>query len=671
MTFLQPFILFALPLIALPILIHLINQNRHKTIHWAATMFLLQARKMSRGMARLRYLLIMLARMLAIAGLLFAISRPMAGGWLSLTAGSKPETTIIILDRSASMEELGEGSSLSKRETALQKLSTLIQEIGPQSQLVLFESVGESPVLMNSPRELMELPQTAGTSTSADLPALLTAVTEYIVTNETGRTDVWICSDLRQNDWNPSGGRWEPIRKQLSDREGVRLYLLNYPQAATDNLSVSVSKVHRRETGSGAELVMDLRLTRLPGTDAVQHVPVNIVINGARSLLEVQMTGAEVIRNGHVIPLADEAKSGWGRVEIPGDANPIDNIYNFVYSEPAVQKTVIVSDQTDIAELLRLVAETGTDRNLSYEASIVSSAAAATLPWKEAGLILWQAPLPTGLLTDQLRSYLDSGRSIIFFPPEVPDDAEFLGQRWKAWRTGPEAQSVMRWRTDADLLSNTQSGAPLPVGELKVRRHCEIEHTDATQLSGLADGTPLLLRANSGQGRAYFCTTLPRSSDSSLTDNGIVLYVMIHRALADGSAKLGSARQLESGTATVDAMNWEPLDELTAAQLVSQRSANAGLYTSGEGVSIAVNRPLLEDSPATLSDEMLEQLLGGINYTTIADEAGSTTALASEVWRTFLMVMIAALLVEAVLCIPERGDLPRQAAANPASPQTV
>ena len=91
MTFLQPFILFALPLIALPILIHLINQNRHRTIPWAATMFLLQARRMARGMARLRYLLIMLARMLAVAGLIFAVSRPMAGGWLGLTTSGAPE----------------------------------------------------------------------------------------------------------------------------------------------------------------------------------------------------------------------------------------------------------------------------------------------------------------------------------------------------------------------------------------------------------------------------------------------------------------------------------------------------------------------------------------------------------------------------------------------------
>ena len=82
MTFLNPIWLLALPLIALPILIHLLNQRRHRTINWGAMQFLLFGKRMSRGMARLRQVLIMGARMLAIAGLIFAICRPLSSGWI-------------------------------------------------------------------------------------------------------------------------------------------------------------------------------------------------------------------------------------------------------------------------------------------------------------------------------------------------------------------------------------------------------------------------------------------------------------------------------------------------------------------------------------------------------------------------------------------------------------
>ena len=68
MSFLQPMLLAALPLVALPIIIHLINQRRYQTIRWAAMMFLLAANRMSRGYARLRQWLIMAFRMAAIAG---------------------------------------------------------------------------------------------------------------------------------------------------------------------------------------------------------------------------------------------------------------------------------------------------------------------------------------------------------------------------------------------------------------------------------------------------------------------------------------------------------------------------------------------------------------------------------------------------------------------------
>ena len=117
MSFLQPMLLAALPLVALPIIIHLINQRRYQTISWAAMMFLLAANRMSRGYARLRQWLIMAMRMAAIAALVFAVSRPLAGGWLGLAAGGRADTTIVLLDRSPSMQQAGAAARGSKLET--------------------------------------------------------------------------------------------------------------------------------------------------------------------------------------------------------------------------------------------------------------------------------------------------------------------------------------------------------------------------------------------------------------------------------------------------------------------------------------------------------------------------------------------------------------------------
>ena len=656
MTFLQPLILFALPLIGLPILIHLINQNRHKTIHWAATMFLLQAKRMARGMARLRYWLIMAARMLAVAGLIFAVSRPMAGGWLGLTAGSTPDTTIIVLDRSASMEQQGAGTSLSKRDTAIGKLVDLITNTGRNTKLLLFESTSVDPIELSSADDLDDLPRASATSTSADIPGLMQSVADYILTNETGRTDVWVCSDLRQTDWNPSGGRWDAIRTQLADRDGVRMYLLTYPTISPDNVSVSVSGVHRRESPAGAELVMDIKLARAAMEQEDKSVPLSIVINGARSTLDTQMTGPELIRNGHTIPIDRELKAGWGRIEIPGDTNNADNVFRFTYAEPAIQKTVVISDDSENAELLRLAASTAVDRSLTYDAEVFPIAGAAAIPWDETALILWHAPLPDGILLKQLSNFVESGRTVIFFPTESPGDKTAFGVTWGTWNESPTGEpfTVDRWRTDSDLLGNTLSGSPLPLGDITVSKYCSLDQEKATLLAQLPEGVPLLARAVTDQGAVYFCSTLPDYSHSTLADNGVVFFIMIHRALARGASVLGAARQLDAGMVSASQTNdWKPLDELSADVLISQRHLKAGLY-EGEEALFAINRPISEDSPNVVTEETLAQSMSGLSYTIIDDEAGSQSALANEVWRTFLIAMICALLIEALLCMPEK-----------------
>jgi Aerotolerance regulator N-terminal len=658
MNFLQPFILFALPLIGLPILIHLINQRRYRTVHWAATMFLLQAKRMARGMARLRYWLIMLARMLAVAGLIFAIARPMAGGWLGLTTGGAPELTIILLDRSASMEEIDPATGVSHRESSLIKLADLLSQFDSESRIVLFDSATDGSQELNVAADLTNLPSTAATQTSADIPRLLQSAVDYIVTNEVGRADVWICSDLRHNDWEPSGGRWNELRTQLQGRTGVRLYVLSSTDQASDNLSISVSGVHRRVSPEGAEVVMDIRVTRATPVTNSTTIPLTLTIDGATSSLQLELTGSEVIRNGHAIPVDADAQSGWGRIELPHDANPADNGYQFVYAEPAVRMTAVVSDDTEVAGYLRIAAGSAASRDLTYRTDVVSAAAASTIPWTDTALLLWQAPLPTGAEAELIANFVAEGRSVIFFPPDIPGGVEFFESSWGDWRDPEDHEffPVTRWKTDADLLANSQSGSPLPVGQLRTFRSCSIEQQRALVLAPLQSGPPLLSRIATDSGGVWFCSTLPTSDHSNLVSNGIVLYVMIQRALAAGAASLGAAGYRDCGFVSPDQVReWTAADDRSSDIPPSQRSLRGGVYQTGRQL-VALNRPLAEDRVEILSDDELSQTLSGLDFVQIRNATGSDDTLASEVWRTFLILMIVALLAEALLCVPGRSS---------------
>ena len=95
--------------------------------------------------------------------------------------------------------------------------------------------------------------------------------------------------------------------------------------------------------------------------------------------------------------------------------------------------------------------------------------------------------------------------------------------------------------------------------------------------------------------------------------------------------------------------------------LVSSRSFQAGLY-SLDDVRYALNRPLSEDSPQTVGGEVVDSLFEGLDFTRLTDAAGSSVSLASELWRMFLLIMIMALIAEAMLSLPERRSKTSSAA---------
>ncbi len=671
MSFLQPLLLAALPLAALPILIHLINQRRFQTIRWAAMMFLLAANRMSRGYAKLRQWLIMLFRVLAIAGLIFAISRPLASGWLGLTAGGRADTTIILLDRSPSMRQQGQGTVGSKLETGRQQLARTLNMLG-SSRWVLIESTSNLPREIESPDALLSLPNTEPASASADLPAMLQAAHDYVQANKSGRTEIWICSDIRQNDWNAESGRWATIRHSfLGFSQGVRFHLLAYPQVAAGNVAVRVTDVRRQQGGDSPELLVSLKLTREDtnptrerGSDDSRQrdpdeaslarrvsVPITFEIEGARSELTVEMTGAQFDLKDHRIPLERHKERGWGKVSIPADANSADNDFYFVFDQPLVRRAVIVADDANAARPLQLAAAISPDPALRCSAEVIGLEQLPTVEWDTVSLLLWQAPLPDSDATKSVQAFVDRGGQAIFFPPRTPSDNEFAGVKWQSWTESADGVAVETWRGDQDLLAHTQSGAALPVGPLEIWKYCSLagEHTPLATLKG---GASLLARVTSNRGGVYFCATTPAAGDSSFASNGVVLYVLVQRALAAGAAVLGNTRQLVAGDASGEQPTvWKQVAGAADA-LSTDFAFHGGVYSANERL-LAVNRAMAEDQAPVLADARVSELFQGLDFTRVDDKAGNLAALIQEIWRIFLVAMIVALIVEAALCLPK------------------
>lgn len=658
MSFLAPWLLFALPLAALPVIIHLIHLHRRRTIEWAAMMFLLAAQQMNRGYSRLRQMLILALRVLAVLGLIFLVARPLAGGWLGLTGGA-PDTVLVLLDRSASMEQQNLATGESKRSSAVKKIAQGIEAMfGSHTKVVLIDSASNDATMIEQPKALLDLPATQATDTTADLPTMMQSALDFVTKNQLGRTDIWIASDLRQADWNASSGRWEALRAAFAKLEAVRFHLIAYPQGADDNIAVHVDKVLRRESGDKAELLLDLKLTRYSPSPQPVDLPLQVIINGTRSTIKVTLKDNELVLQGQSVPIDKTVRRGWGRIELPADANLHDNAFHFVFDQPSTPLTAIVSDDPAVIEPLRAVVGSPSEPGRKQQVQVISTARASDIDWDKTALVLWQAPLPAAddILSQQLANHVANGRSLVFLPPATsPGDHAFLGLKWGTWKNTVKVDnetSVEWWRASDDLLANTRAGTALPVGETEVLRHCEISG-DGSPLARLASGDILVSRTASEQaGGAWFLGTLPGSSHSSLARDGIVLYAMLQRALAEGARTLGNAQQRDAAPGSLAGnYRWQ----LASGSSLPVSALEAGVYSADDHL-VALNRPRREDSPVLVSDDAVKELFAGLQFRRVDDQVENESALANEVWRTFLLLMALALISEAVLCLPSRKD---------------
>jgi hypothetical protein len=136
MSFLFPTLLaIGLPLVAVPLLIHLINLRRQQRIPWAAMQFLIESQRRNKRWIMLKQLLLLLARMGAIAVLVFMLAHlVLRNEWLSLL-GSGTTHHLVMLDDSYSMSDRWDNTSaLTEGKRAIQ---AIVDQAGQKSDTQL------------------------------------------------------------------------------------------------------------------------------------------------------------------------------------------------------------------------------------------------------------------------------------------------------------------------------------------------------------------------------------------------------------------------------------------------------------------------------------------------------------------------------------------------------
>jgi hypothetical protein len=658
MTFLQPSILWALPLILLPVIIHLLNRLRHRPRAWAAMQFLLAANRSSTSHARLRQWLILLFRTLAVLALILFVARPLSGGWLGWALSPAPDAIVILLDRSPSMEADSATGDGTKREQALKLLAGAARQFEDSSHLILIENALREPQQIAGADALGRLSTTGPSDAAADIPAMLQTAFQWLVDNQAGASEIWIASDLQASNWRPEDDRWASMIAQLDALpQPVRVRLLAFNENGSVNAMVSLSELTRRTKGSAAELDLAFDIRR--DDSSSETVPVTVSVDGKTSQVETLLEGQSV-RWRQRVDAPSDSTGGWGSVSLPDDGNGSDNTAYFVYgSDTAFAATVVSSDDRN-ARFLRFAASTRNKEGF-VPAKLASPNEAASAVWESDSLLVWQAPLPKGDVADRVRTFVEEGGVAVFFPTADDDAVQFQGMGWGALDAadGEDVFVISIWEENEGPLANTDEGLLLPVDEFAAIQRRRIKGGSAV-LAAFEDETPFLTRRSLGRGRIYFCGSLPTPEWSSLGD-GFVLVPILRRALAEGGRRLNRDSILACGelNAVDRTKPWTLVDSDQPKDILSQ----AGVYRHGDRL-VAVNRPESENEPTVMEADTATGLFGELPVRLWEETGQREDRLQGEIWRLILCAMLVFLMIEAVLILPatETSELAKEAA---------
>ncbi|MFM7181090.1 MAG: BatA domain-containing protein [Verrucomicrobiales bacterium] len=650
MSFLQPFLLFGLPFVLVPILVHLLNKRRHRTYKWAATMFLVRATQQARGRRRLRHFLILACRVLAVAALIFALSRPLAGGWVSWFGGNRPEAILLLLDRSASMESRIEEGGPTKRANALDRVSSAIREFASGTRIVLFDSAGGSPIELASAEALADLPQTGPSEAGADIPALFEKALDYLATAKPGKAEIWIASDLQASNWAANDGRWQTIRssyRALGQDPPVRV--LGLTGAPASEHGIHLINVWR----DGPEVQLDLDIRRVGESSA--SLPLTVSLDGGAGSQESIEIQEGVLSLRKRIDVGDRKDGGWGRITLGPDLSPADNAIWFAFGpENPLLTTVVSSDRA--SKILALAS--APPGQSSRKSVVLAPEEAHKIDWKNTRLIIWQAPFPDATVGQELTTFLENGGSVLFFPPGSSEASagSCLGLGWSPEETAPADGKfgILSWETTGGPLANFRDGMPMAMDRVFIIRR-RVATGDATVLATFDDGSPAVSRLVVGRGQAVFCSTLPDRRWSDLASYNVLL-PLIERLLSSAARFAQDAPTLSLGDplpidpATKAA--WETVDSAATEGAASTQS-RAGVYRRGSTLA-AVNVPGAEFLPPALERAELDKLLDGMRARLFEERVSREQGLASEIWRAFAIALLFFLLSEALLSLPGR-----------------
>ena len=319
MNFLNPLLLWGLPLASLPVIIHLLRKNKVVEIEWAAMDFLLDVVQEQKKRFQLEDILLLVLRTLLIIFLILALARPVIQSGM----GSGGAQKMIVLDNSLSMATQESGRS---RFAKAVESSNNIVASGKNSYALLISNSHSQPLISNFTEDKALVNETLKQLEPGDYdgdPAqTVKSCLELIEQSAEIKPIVYLISDFQRTDWAEPD---ELLREKITElQEKAEFYFIYAGGESSENLSLTKITPLQDAAKLGQESWFTVRVQN-HGTEDANDVEVKFYLNN--EVRESQMTSVPA---GQGIDLifkiqVDEAAYHSAHAELSPDKNLRDN----------------------------------------------------------------------------------------------------------------------------------------------------------------------------------------------------------------------------------------------------------------------------------------------------------------------------------------------------------
>ncbi|MCQ2275690.1 MAG: BatA domain-containing protein [Bacteroidales bacterium] len=406
MAFTNPLLLIGLVAILVPIIIHLFNFRRYKTIYFSNVKMLDEIKKKTRREQTIQQLVVLALRILGIAALVFAFAQPFIP--TDKKKSKKGNLVTIFLDNSYSMEANSKDGSMLY--DAVDAAKSIVNAFGFSDDFVLTtqDFSGEESHILNKDQILEMLDKVQVSSNSHSLKDILTFEKNTCTNSSKGNVVHYYISDYQKNNFNIA---------QLKTDSATATFLIPMPNEDRNNVSVDSCWFLSPVFKVGNQVTFFARIHNY-GKEDVEKLPVKLYINEKQKSIAALDIPANSFVDCRMVYNIENIGTQCGRVVLEDAPITFDDQLFFTYEVTDNTNIAVIEDKEPNRFLYALY---GKDSVFNYNAMAYNQVNYTQLKQCEV-IVLSEVPTISSGLADELSKFVKSGGTLLVFPPKELDN---------------------------------------------------------------------------------------------------------------------------------------------------------------------------------------------------------------------------------------------------------